>query len=126
MLTEKELMIGDLVMYNPNVFIEDEYEPYQEWYPMKITSGEGIELAIEDCYDSIPLTTEILEKNGFLLTANDTWVLIDKYTNDEIIILRKIANGFIMLTEGMTIGLQNVHELQHVLKLLGIKKEIEL
>ena len=26
MLTEKELMIGDWVMYNPNVFIEDEYE----------------------------------------------------------------------------------------------------
>ena len=63
MLTEKELMIGDWVMYNPNVFIEDEYEPYQEWYPMKITSGEGIELAIEGCYAPIPLTTDILVKN---------------------------------------------------------------
>jgi len=29
-----------------------------------------------------------------------------------------------MTTEGMTIGLQNVHELQHLFKLCGITREI--
>ena len=39
MLTRKELMLGDWVMYNPNVFIEDEYEPAKDSYPTKIESG---------------------------------------------------------------------------------------
>ena len=46
MLTRKELMLGDWVMYNPNVFIEDEYEPAKDSYPTKIESGEDIDLAI--------------------------------------------------------------------------------
>lgn len=58
-------MMGDWVMYNPNVFIEDEYESFKEWEKIRIQSGEDINLADEDCYEPIPLTPEILEKNGF-------------------------------------------------------------
>ena len=61
MLTGKEIMVGDWVMYNPNVFIEDEYEPTKEWFPTQINSGEDIDLAIEGCYTPIPLTTDILK-----------------------------------------------------------------
>lgn len=52
-------------MYNPNVFIEDEYEPSKEWFPTRINNGEDIDLAIEGCYMPIPITMQILEKNGF-------------------------------------------------------------
>ena len=64
-LTAQDLQIGDWVMYNPNVFIEDEYVPTQEQYPTQIKNGEDIDLAIEGCYTPIPITPEILENNEF-------------------------------------------------------------
>lgn len=51
-----ELMVGDWVMYNPNVFVEDEYEPTKECYPTRISNGADIDLAVEGCYTPIPLT----------------------------------------------------------------------
>lgn len=74
----------------------------------------------------ISLTTEILEKYGFVEKSERRWVLSDEYTGDDVIVLYEVANAFAMTTEGMTIGLQNVHELQHLFKLYGIDKEIEL
>jgi len=53
-------------------------------------------------------------------------VLSDEYTEDGVLVLYEVANAFAMTTEGMTIGLQNVHELQHLFRLCGITKEIEL
>ena len=136
MLTEKELMIDDWVMYNPNVFIEDEYEPYQEWYPMKITSGEGIELAIEGCYAPIPLTTDILEKNGFTEIKGayptfkiDIYGYLIKVTFPKENKETNNGNPFLVIDSRPSYYSSEclyVHELQHVFKLLGIKKEIEL
>ena len=130
MLTEKELMIGDWVMYNPNVFIDDEYETAKEWFPTQINSGEDIDLAIEGCYDSIPLTPEILEKIGFSTEPNIGYI-IDDYDGTQIIydswnhILRIIKNYKTCL-DIRTFGDLSVHELQHALRLLDIEKEIEL
>jgi hypothetical protein len=59
-----ELMVGDWVMYNPNVFIEDEYEPAKSWYATTIANGADIDLAEEGCYEPILLTEEFFEKNG--------------------------------------------------------------
>lgn len=125
MLTEKELMIGDWVMYNPNVFIDDEYETTKEWFPTQINSGEDIDLAIEGCYDSIPLTTEILEKNGFTkeLDADGIhyrFTLIDEHIRFSILYVRSVFQWLGPL------DFKYIHELQHALKLSGIKKEIEL
>lgn len=129
-------MIDDWVMYNPNVFIEDEYEPYQEWYPMKITSGEGIELAIEGCYAPIPLTTDILEKNGFTEIKGacptfkiDIYGYLIKVTFPKENKETNKGNPFLVIDSRPSYYSSEclyVHELQHVLKLLGIKKEIEL
>lgn len=125
MLTEKDLMIGDWVMYNPNVFIEDEYETAKEWFPTQINNGEDIDLAIEGCYAPIPITMQILEKNGFKKGLDDDGVHF----------------RYILITDGISFSLKYVlsvfewfgpldfkyvHELQHVLRLCGIKKEIEL
>ena len=125
MLTEKELMIDDWVMYNPNVFIEDEYEPTKEWYPMKITSGEDIELAIEGCYAPIPLTTDILEKNGFVEShINECFSLRYTLIYDGISFSLKYVRGVFQWLGPL--DFKYVHELQHALKLCGIDKTIEL
>ena len=76
--------------------------------------------------EPIPLTTEILKKYGFVEKSERRWVLSDEYTGDEVLVLLEVANGFAMTTEGMTIGLQNVNELQLLFKLCGITKDIEL
>ena len=132
----EELMIGDWVMYNPNVFIEDEYEPAKESYPIQITSGDDIDLAIEDCYSSIPLTKEILEKNGFngvgyVYLKIDEHSFLEYYFHEKR--LRKVWEGIDEWqnhSEARDITFQcncyYVHELQHALKLCGIDKEIEL
>lgn len=125
MLTEKEIMIGDWVMYNPNVFIEDEYEPAKEWFPTQINSGEDIDLAIEGCYMPIPITMQILEKNGFKKELDDDGVHF-RYTliTDGISFsLKYVLSVFEWLGP---LDFKYVHELQHVLRLCGIKKEIEL
>lgn len=101
-----ELMIGDWVQV-PSLI--DNIEHYDAWCKVKQLRDCDLDVVgfKELNYSEIkpiPITREILEKNGFL-AANGVCVLIDEYTNDEIIILRKIANGFIMLTERMTIGL---------------------
>lgn len=125
MLTEKEIMIGDWVMYNPNVFIEDEYESAKEWFPTRINNGEDIDLAIEGCYAPIPITMQILEKNGFKKELDDDGVHF-RYTliTDGISFsLKYVLSVFEWLGP---LDFKYVHELQHVLRLCGIKKEIEL
>lgn len=74
----------------------------------------------------IPLTPEILEKNGFIEDGERHWTLSDEYTGDDVIGLYEVANGFTMPTSCLAIGLQNVHELQHLFRLCGIKKDIVL
>lgn len=130
-----ELMIGDWVMYNPNVFIEDEYETAKEWFPTQINSGGDIDLAIEGCYTPIPLTHEILEKNGWVYNKEDekffpqTWVaggLMLQDTDDcgyRIVVTSDYDDED---TNNTPFILLYVHELQHALRLRRIKKEIKL
>ena len=133
MIKIEEISIGDWVMYNPNVFIEDEYEPTKECFPTKINSGEDIDLAIEGCYIPLPITPEILEKNGFVLES-DGWVY---YQNPELkqqdyICVsfrhngepRSVEINFIHKAQCVFRQIYEVHELQHVLKICGINKEI--
>ena len=70
----------------------------------------------------IPLTPEILEANGFEL-LRDTWYfnqegkpILIRFADDYIVI---IING-----DKVPMKLRYVHELQHALRLCGIKKEI--
>ena len=68
-----------------------------------------------DYLDPIPLTPEILEKNGF----KD----IDKEDNcDGYDIYWTTGDGFSINTQDL--HLHYVHELQHALRLCGIEKEI--
>ena len=111
MMYAKDLMIGDWVKFpigNDKVvdllYIEGKgicasFSASATLFPVEVEKLQPI-----------PLTPEILEKNGFSRNGLDI-ALFDRKGGDDFI---GAAN------------LQYVHELQHALRLCGIKKEIEL
>jgi len=123
-----ELMMEDWVRYksskNP-VIIKD----YRQL--------DGIET---DYYEPIPLTNEILENNEFEYVEDDTYIY--KYTDQQKLI-RIYLDDWKNNTWAITISVMdritkqefkymagnisiNVHELQHILKICKIEKEIVL
>lgn len=78
-------------------------------------------------FSSIPLTAEILEKNGFEKDVN-MYVCTD---GKKFNIIYWIKDNFLevqnhLYEEGVDIDCYYLHELQHALRLCGIEKEIEL
>ena len=106
-----ELMIGDWVICN--------YYSDKPFY-MQFGVGDFQKLGFEFC-EPIPLTIEILEKNGFIVESRENHGHNLQYC---------------ILTDGLWIDvsgenffegkLEYVHQLQHALRLCEIKKEIEL
>jgi len=79
----------------------------------------------ENSFNPIPLTPEVLEKNGFEFLI-DTWYL---QTEERKPIHIRFMDEFIAISINCNIipmGLKYVHQLQHALRLCGIEKEIEL
>ena len=109
----EDLMIGDWVQF-----------PYGI---RKVTELDGFlnRICSEDSsvgeVNAIPLTKEILEKNGFECDANPNYIC-DSYFIDGISLI-DFRSGYFKYA---TITLEYVHQLQHLLKLRNIDKEIEL
>jgi hypothetical protein len=121
----EDLMIGDWVLVKEldfsnltNVISEYQHQIRLKDFAEMYNAGEYKK------YEPIPLTTEILEKNGFYNS-----VLIDDYKiADGVhynIDSKQILFGFEYGTV-LEIDCCYVHELQHALKLCKIKKEIVL
>ena len=135
-----ELMIGDW-LYS----IIDRYD-HIEKKPVKITGirteddellqGNDSDVWYHiETYEPIPLTKEILEKNGFT-TYGETWYLPNKNVSvsflmyDTIInvkrgddyFFKKVPCAYRDCAENRHVY---VHQLQHALRLCGIEKEIE-
>ena len=119
----EELMIGDWLYHVDDVDISN---------PQIVTgilsNGEiyvdGVISDISD-YNPIPLTPEILEKNGFELLT-DTWYFKPKERKPIHI---RFVDEHIVVSINCSIipmGLKHVHQLQHALRLCGISKEIVL
>lgn len=124
----KDLMIGDWVNFLVDTAggetredpMTNEYQPMKivslsSWYNNdgEVESAEGVINDI-DQIEPIPLTPEILEKNG--------WFPLDEYRYEGDIALAKGRNYFRL--KNTTICINSVHELQHALRLCGINKEI--
>lgn len=71
-------------------------------------------------FSPIPLTPEILEKNGFHKVWNGSW----KLNNTNLLIDED--NGFYVGISMLSLRLDYVHELQHILRLCGIDKKIPI
>jgi hypothetical protein len=77
-------------------------------------------------WESIPLTPEILEKNGFEAIKEGRYPSLRNYYNDIIFQLEGIKEegNCKILYIFKNIPILYVHQLQHALKLCGIDKEI--
>ena len=151
----EELMIGDWVNFHLEIFLTD-YEGIETVHDEVLEIGkvsalnsignvwvidsEGEEHQItNDEIEPIPLTTEILEKNGFYdrtFGYKGHYVI---HTNEYQLGYYPKTNRFGVYKKGIDpfydkdkfcCGFKNivkyVHELQHALKLCGIKNEIIL
>jgi hypothetical protein len=109
-----ELMIGDWVLH-----------PYYK-HPSKIVYFNGSRVRVEyeeveaESLRPIPLTPEILEKNGWICEyfgrRQEWWLNKTKFP-----IVRYSTNDILHHNE---IVLKYAHELQHALRLCGINREI--
>ncbi len=118
-----ELMIGDYVLYNGEVFrIKEIGEGL-----VRIVNSKGQELICEfDEIEPIPLTPEILEKNGF---EKDEFSLFMYPLIDGVVRFDEHQYGLycnILRPFSRYDAVCNYfHQLQHAFKLCGIDKEIE-
>jgi len=137
----KELMVGDWVTFKDC--------QYENPMPIKIIAigfqadGEndclvqivgdkGCDIiTIDDEIVGIPLTAEILEKNGFR-DIGDHWyddaadyyeLEVEAYSDS---IWRVIYHNTEFNIGDERVFVSHIHELQHALRLFGIKREIEL
>ena len=124
----RELMIGDWVeLYGTPT--RWELEDYAKWH-------KEMERTDVHTFEPIPLTPEILEKNGlesseyygsntYKLGNSDKYITFDKTGYVDLCIEYEVPDyGEEDLLKITTI--QYVHELQHALKLCGIDKQIIL
>lgn len=153
----KDLMVGDLVTFKD---CQNDEAPIivKIWQInaagdafASIDGGDELdEISIDDEVVGIPLTPEILEKNGFKrLDKGDEICIIGEYvwgdkgkrnfTAVRITCYKGLSSGVNMLTKIETdcshesginmvhsCDIECVHELQHSLRLCGIDKEIML
>ena len=110
----KELMIGDLVCLKDDIKCE---------LPLKIDGiitndisldGDGFLGGTEGLIRPIPITPEILEKNGWWFNTEDMWY------HDEVNFCIEKWNGKFQCYDINQIKLDSVHQLQHALRLCGL------
>ena len=132
----QELSVGDWVLYDKGTIpysirsvyrtgIQDCVELNDSKYP------EGV-IAFVDRLQPIPITVEILEKNGleFIDDGNDAVIFL---CSDMFWARLCVGDCFWSIgihsedrTDAVICNVKSVHQLQHVLRLAGVGKEIEL
>lgn len=132
-----DLMIGNWVSYKGTNEANNHFKVAEILSDKIVIIAEGRRWYAEPKYcEPIPLTAEILEKNGFE-GRNYCYLKIDDFSYLEYYSfehrLRKIYNGVDEWENHAVVRdiifqchCTYVHELQHALKLCGIEKEIEL
>lgn len=122
-----ELMLSDYLSYEGQRIKVASITKKKVGYHVKDNENRMYYARLCDC-KPIPITTEILEKNGWESMKNGSgdFILTNPMVGNDATITKTI-NGYAML-HGVFNGLSvhYVHELQHVLRLCKIKKEIIL
>ena len=132
-----DLMIGDWVCLKDDIKSE---------LPLKVDGvliddisreGEGFLGGVDGLIRPIPLTSEILEKNGFEMFKYDGWVHYYRIFGNGAIpfVLHSMIGGEMLSQEvdifststdtNCGIEVNYVHELQHALRLCGLNKLAE-
>lgn len=138
MVPVKELMIGDWVKpfgSKDGIYAKVTTLDCDGRFGL-ITNGGNPHHGTEDTVEPVPLTVEILERNGFEKDWRDSYQFMDDDEGLEITFFPKEVNytdgaydcvdifrGCLSITD---MPVKFVHELQHALKLCESKKVIEL
>lgn len=118
-MRQDDLMVGDMVMYHPERIDGDNT---REPYPVRI---QAVDIEDNELFEPIPLTKEILEKNGYVFIERRPWT-----THFEHKTLPTIYTDFDI--ESFNFGgdevdceceYKYVHQMQHVLRLIGLFDE---
>lgn len=116
-MNSKELMIGDWAIFNGNPLKVQAIDSRDS----EIVAEDGIFCTEEsrwaytaDKVEGIPLTPEILEKNGWWFDTEDTW------RHDEVNFTIEKWNGRYQCYNINQIKLYSVHQLQQALRLAGM------
>ena len=118
-----DLMVGDWVMIPPNIFVQIE-EIKIELGEYRMYLKDTAVFVTEEDIDPIPLTPEILEKNGAYKTKLMGEDRHFEYCLDGFTMLAIYDADFSFQINGGARKIKYVHQLQHALKLCGIAKEI--
>lgn len=146
-LNSKSLMIGDWVSVKscskPNFYKVSKLDPNRESsvYPIHVERpAEGLSYTFldEDEIEPIPLTAEILEKNGFvdchtigekfelrIHLDKDNYQVVSYYFGLAALSI-KTEYSYSLSPTIDRLRIKYVHELQHALKLCKINKEVVL
>ena len=134
----ENIMIGDLVKlhcFDKSVITIKVTEIHENILYGKSSSGSH--WGNKNDIGPIPITPDILEKNGFTLRY-DGWIWCSEYDNEyqnyifiqfrkggeDGIGVRKCEINFLNKVQAMFRDIQYVHQLQQVLRICGIKKDI--
>lgn len=126
-----ELMVGDYVIRKnvpKEILIVDTIDSIRDIVYLDL-DGLGITEKIENI-EPIPLTAEILEKNGFKESKYGEMILDEEEelgTSEIYLVLEpNYDNAYYWWTVNneLITKIKSVHELQHVLNLCGFNKEI--
>lgn len=115
----KDLMIGDWVNYHDDdKIVPKQVSEITNYKQLQVNDKNNWIIVGEKYCEPIPLTAEILEKNGFIRDGESWW-----YQDFRIVL--STSKG-VSLVCGRQKRFAFVHELQHALRFCGIEKEIEL
>ena len=129
----EELMIGDYVIRKnvPNeILIVDTIDSIRDIVYLDL-DGLGITERLTNI-EPIPLTPEILKKNGFVKQAYDGWLISVDNGRRQIEYRTDCCKGLLRIEHNkkpfskLMIKVKYVHELQHALRLCNINKKIEI
>ena len=121
-MNAQDLMIGDWVY---NKYIDKPMQVYPMMFSQMFRSHPD---ATTEDYNifPIPLTPEILKKNGWKQDFDEVYVWKDGAAHYISIDLDGKTRIYVATLYIFGMALGYVHELQHALRLCGIEKEIEL
>lgn len=119
-------MIGDWVMYRGEPIIIFEIDEYYERVNTEPDGYDSIRCIELSDLQPIPITAEILEKNGFEKRDGEYQDVFYHYGDFDLLIDDRLEPCGYTLYGVLELQIKYVHELQHALRLAGIDKEITI
>lgn len=131
----KELQIGDLVLYTE--FGKNEFHRVEIVEPTRVWLNGCNTYVPDEFIKPIPITPEILEKNGFVRieeyekyewseNSAEEWVIFEQLSFSDDLGVVYVEDYSRQIPLHYHNSINYVHELQHAFRLCGINKDIVL